>query len=305
MPGTIEAEDYDNGGEGVGYHDTSGGNNGGQYRSDSVDIEAAADAGGGFNIGWITPGEWLKYTVSIASAGTYTLTARVAASGAGGTFHVEFGGNDVTGPVTIPDTGGWQSWTNITATVTLPAGVQSMRFVVDSAGPTGIVGNLNYFKLASAPPAAAIPGTIQAEDYDTSGEGLAYHDTTPGNTGAQYRAEGVDIEATTDIGGGFDVGWIAATEWLKYTVSVGTAGSYTLTARVAADGPGGTFHIEFGGKDVTGPLTIPDTGGWQSWTNVSATVTLAAGVQSMRVIVDRTGATGIFGNLNYVRLQTP
>ena len=86
-------------------------------------------------------------------------------------------------------------------------------------------------------------------------------------------------------------------------VESGSAGTYTLTARVAADGPGGTFHIEFGGKDVTGPLTIPDTGGWQSWTNVSATVTLAAGVQSMRVIVDRTGATGIVGNLNYVRLQ--
>ena len=48
----------------------------------------------------------------------------------------------------------------------------------------------------------AIPGTIQAEDYDTGGEGVAFHDTTAGNSGAQYRTDAVDIEATTDGGGG-------------------------------------------------------------------------------------------------------
>jgi predicted amidohydrolase len=304
VPGMIQAEDYDTGGEGVGYHDTTAGNSGGQYRTDAVDIEPAADTGGGFNVGWMAATEWLKYTVSVARAGAYTLSARVAANGPGGTYHVEFGGRDVTGPLTIPNTGGWQSWTSVTATVSLAAGVQSMRFVIDSAGPTGVVGNLNYVKLTSATPSAAVPGTIQAEDYDTGGEGVAYHDTTAGNSGGQYRTDAVDIELTTDVGGGFNVGWMAPTEWLKYTVSVGAAATYTLTARVAANGPGGTFHVEFGGQDVTGPLTIPDTGGWQSWTSVTATVTLTAGVQSMRFVVDRVGPTGVFGNLNYVRLQS-
>ena len=93
------------------------------------------------------------------------------------------------------------------------------------------------------------------------------------------------------------------TEWLNYTVSVSTAGAYTLIARVAAEGVGGTFHVEFAGIDVTGPLSIPNTGGWQAWTNVTATVTLAAGVQSMRVVVDRAGPTDIVGNLNYIRLD--
>jgi chitinase len=81
---------------------------------------------------------------------------------------------------------------------------------------------------------------------------------------------------------------------LAYTVSVNAAGSYTLTARVTANGPGGTFHVEVGGANVTGPLTVPNTGGWQNWTNVTATVTLAAGVQQMRVIVDGLGSTGRF-----------
>ena len=189
VPGTIQAEDYDIGGEGVGYHDTTADNSGGQYRSDGVDIEAAADTGGGFDVGWMYPTEWLNYRVSVATAGTYTLTARVAAQGAGGTFHVEFAGIDVTGPLIIPNTGGWQAWTNVTATVTLAAGLQSMRVVVDGAGPTGIVGNVNYVRLENATPlGAAVPGTIQAEDYDVGGEGVAYHDTNAANSGGQYPA---------------------------------------------------------------------------------------------------------------------
>jgi hypothetical protein len=78
------------------------------------------------------------------------MTTRVAANGAGGTFHVEFGGVDKTGSLTIPNTLGWQNWVDITSTVTLTGGVQSMRFVADQNGPTGIFGNLNYIKFSTA-----------------------------------------------------------------------------------------------------------------------------------------------------------
>ena len=40
----------------------------------------------------------------------------------------------------------------------------------------------------------SVPGRIEAEDYDLGGEGVAYHDTTPGNAGGAYRADDVDIE---------------------------------------------------------------------------------------------------------------
>jgi probable HAF family extracellular repeat protein len=55
-----------------------------------------------------------------------------------------------------------------------------------------------------------IPGTIQAENFDDGGEGVAYHDTSTGNKGGAYRSTDVDIEATSDAGGGHDVGWMAA-----------------------------------------------------------------------------------------------
>src|SRR5207237_7052301 len=138
IPGVIQTENFDNGGEGVAYHDSSSGNNGGAYRSTDVDIEATTDTGGGYNVGWMTAGEWLGYTVNIAQTGTYMLTTRVAANGAGGTFHVEFGGVNKTGALTIPNTGGWQAWTDTSTLVSLTGGVQTLRIVADATGPMGV-----------------------------------------------------------------------------------------------------------------------------------------------------------------------
>ena len=86
-------------------------------------------------------------------------------------------------------------------------------------------------------------------------------------------------------------------------MSVFGTGTYLLTVRVASVAPGGTFHIEFDGLDRTGPLTIPDTGGWQTWTNVAVEVHLPGGVQVMRLVQDSNGATGVFGNVNWIEVQ--
>lgn len=312
IPGTIEAENFDVGGEGVAYHDLDSGNNGGAYRNTDVDIEATTDSGGGYDVGWIGATEWLVYTVNVTSAGAYQLDARVASQGAGGTFHVEFDGTDATGPMTVLDTGGWQAWTTISAPVTLSAGTHLMRVAFDSNGASAAVGNLNWIRFTASSgsgstpfggTARALPGLVQAEDFDDGGQNVAYFDTTPGNIGGQYRATDVDIEATTDSGGGYDVGWIDVGEWLNYSVTVTASGSYTLDARVASQGPGGTFHVEMDGANITGSLTIPDTGAWQSWTTASQTVTLAAGAHMMRVVFDSIGASGAVGNLNWISVS--
>jgi probable HAF family extracellular repeat protein len=310
IPGIIQAEDFDEGGEGAGYHDTTGGNDGGQYRHTNVDIETSADVGGGYDVGWMTAGEWLGYAVAVQNAGTYRLTLRVAANGAGGRLHVEFNGVDKTGPMTIPNTGGWQSWRDISANVPLAAGMQRMRVVVDGAGPTGVVGNFNYVTFTPTAPQStpftgspiALPGTVQAEDFDNGGEGVAYHDTTAGNSGGRYRATDVDVQPTTDSGGGYNVGWMAPGEWLAYSVNVAAAATYRLDLRIAASGEGGRVHVEFNGVDKTGPITIPNTNGWQSWSTLHTQVALSAGAQKMRVVVDAAGSTGIVGNLNFVQI---
>src|SRR6185369_10237792 len=92
-------------------------------------------------------------------------------------------------------------------------------------------------------------------------------DSDPSNNGGAYRLdEGVDIEGTTDNAvPGYDVGWTQGGEWLNYTVNVTTTGHYSLSARVASQGDGGAFHIEMDGNDVSGPVVVPDTTGWNAW----------------------------------------
>lgn len=130
--------------------------------------------------------------------------------------------------------------------------------------------------------ARAIPGTIQIEDFDTGGEGTAYHDNDAGNSGNQYRTtERVDIEACSE--GGHNVGWTNTGEWLEYTVNVAAAGTYDIAVRVASGGSGGIFKILFNNVDKTGTLTVGGTGGWQSWQTITKTnVTLSAGTQVMQ-----------------------
>jgi Carbohydrate binding module (family 6) len=152
---------------------------------------------------------------------------------------------------------------------------------------------------------AALPGTVQSENYDAGGEGVAYHDTTSGNSGGVYRSNNVDVQATTDSGGGYTLAWTKAGEWLNYTVNVTTAGTYSLDLRVASNGAGGTFHVEVNGVNKTGTLTVPNTGGWQIFQTITKTgVTLAAGVQTIRVVMDGNSATtaGV-GNMNWFRIR--
>jgi hypothetical protein len=136
LPGTVQAENYDTGGQGVGYNVTSVNGNGTAYRSDGVDIETTTDTGGGYNLGWTAGAQWFRYTVNATTAGTYALSLRVAApSAVTGALHLSnASGTNLSGAVNIPATGGYQTFTNVTATVTLPAGQQVLTLNQDQAG---------------------------------------------------------------------------------------------------------------------------------------------------------------------------
>jgi beta-glucanase (GH16 family) len=298
IPGTVQAENYDTGGQGVAYNVTSVNGTGNSYRSDGVDLEVTTDTGGGYDLGWTAGGQWFRYTVNVATAGTYTVTFRVAAiSAVTDAFHIaNSSGTNLSGSVNVPATGGWQTWTNVTASVTLPAGQQTLTMNQDNAG-----WNLNYATFASTEgpyggTPAAIPGTVQAENYDLGGQGVAYNVTSINGSANSYRSDGVDLEVTTDTGGGYDLGWTAAGQWFKYTVNVATAGSYTVTFRVAAlDAVTDALHISnASGTNLSGSVSVPATGGWQTWTNVTATVTLPAGQQTLTINQDNAG-----WNINY------
>ena len=143
---TVEAEDYDAGGEGVAYHDTDTGNMYGSYRSDDVDVGASGSEGFQYVVANVFETEYLNYTRWVPGAATYTVAFRVGSGGLGGTFHLEVDGVGVTGPMVVPDTTGFDIFTTITKTgVSLSAGRHVLRLVMDTNGPGGSIGNFNWF----------------------------------------------------------------------------------------------------------------------------------------------------------------
>jgi len=299
IPGTVQAENYDTGGQGVAYNVTSVNGSANNYRSDGVDLEVTTDTGGGHDLGWTAKGQWFKYTANVANAGTYIVTFRVAAPNAvTDAFHISnSSGTNLTGNVNLPATGGFQNWTNVVVSVVLPAGQQTLTYNQDNPG-----WNVNYFTISTTEGPFggtpwAVPGTVQAENYDVGGQGLAFNVTSVNGSANNYRSDGVDLEATTDTGGGDDLGWTAAGQWFKYTVNVSSAGAYTVTFRVAApNAVTDALHISnSSGTNLSGSVSIPATGGWQTWTNVTATVTLPAGQQVLTVNQDNGG-----WNINYM-----
>jgi hypothetical protein len=138
---------------------------------------------------------------------------------------------------------------------------------------------------------------VQAENYDTGGQSVGYSVTSVNGSANSYRSDGVDLEATTDSGGGYDLGWTAAGQWFKYTVDVATAGTYTVGLRLAAPAAvADALHIvNSSGSNLSGDVAVAATGGYQDWTTVNASVTLPAGTQTLTVDQDAAG-----WNINYL-----
>ena len=304
LPGTIEAENFDKGGEGLGFHDLSAGNAGGQYRtSEAVDIIASTDAsGGGYVVNSFQTGEWLAYTVNVAAAGKYDLAIRASNSGSDGSFHFEMDGGKIGSTITMPNTGGQNTYAWIGANgIDLQAGKHVLKLVSD-----GQYFNVNSLRaqasaVATAPstPTAAstpytgvpitLPIAFEAENFDKGGEGLGYHDLSAGNAGAVYRtAESVDLVVSSDpTGGGYVVNNFQTGEWLAYTVNVPASGNYDLSIRAANNGNAGAFHFEVDGKDVTGQVAMPNTAGWSSFAWVGKQqVPLTAGKHVLKLVSD-------------------
>jgi len=156
IPGIIYLVNYDMGKNltaysDVDYENTGNGswNSGYQYRNDGVDIERCSDfPSNGYDVGWISSGEFLGYTVHVAQSGTYAVSLRAAANASGGKVILKMDGGSISSFLYIPVTGGWQSWQTIDlGQYTLTAGthVVSIHFFFGGF-------NVNYldFALVSA-----------------------------------------------------------------------------------------------------------------------------------------------------------
>lgn len=136
IPGIIELENYDRGGDNVSYHDNDQENKGADrtdYRiNDGVDIGLA---GNGKAIGWTAIGEWTNYTVDILEAGVYDLELTYSSlpGGAEISLSIENAGS-LGDKLFFPTTGSWTNYETRTSQVTLPSGLHTIQVKVEKNG---------------------------------------------------------------------------------------------------------------------------------------------------------------------------
>lgn len=138
----------------------------------------------------------------------------------------------------------------------------------------------------------AIPGQIEAEDFDDPGKGKggqSYSDNDSDNKGDSDYRKDTPVDLYVKSGDRIVVGYIQKDEWLEYTINVAKAGDYTLFAAVASDG-GSSFKLSLDGKDLTDEITVPKANkaagdsaqNFDDYSKVKANVTLPAGEHILR-----------------------
>ena len=152
----------------------------------------------------------------------------------------------------------------------------------------------------------AVGGNVQ--QWDDNGQTCGQWKliaTTTSQTSALIQAEdysamnGIQTEATTDTGGGSNVGYTETGDWLAYnSVNFPTTGSYLIEYRVASGVTGGRLSSDLnGGTIILGNVDIPNTGGWQNWQTVTQTVNVNAGTYNFGIYIQNTGM-----NINWIRI---
>ena len=134
IPGTLQAEYFDKGGEGAAYHDNDVENRGdANYRSaDGVDI---VNGNNGKAIGYTNTGEWVEYTINVKEAGTYSYEATVSSGTTNSGFSINIRKDKTItklADVKVPQTGNndWDTYKTVEGTVELEAGEQILRLII-------------------------------------------------------------------------------------------------------------------------------------------------------------------------------
>jgi hypothetical protein len=258
IPGKVEAENYS------------------AYNNAQPTQMRVATTDGGTKMGYNDAGDWYDYSVNVQTAGTYTVTFRVAnGATAAGQFQL-LKGTTVLSTVDVAPTGGWENFVTLTKTVSLTTtGIQTIRINTVTAGV-----DYNWFQFTQA---VATSYVIQAENY----------------TGMF----GIQTETTTDAGGGLNVGWIDAGDWMTYSVNIATAGTYNVNFRLAGWANTGRISLQNAANTTLTSANVPNGGAtaYQVWSTVhgESTFTLAAGTQTIRIY-----ATGSPWNLNWFEIYS-
>ncbi|MDR2087523.1 MAG: carbohydrate-binding protein [Dysgonamonadaceae bacterium] len=156
---------------------------------------------------------------------------------------------------------------------------------------------------------AAAPCIIPMRDFDIGGEGVAFHESDEQNQNGYdeddyRRSHGDPSSYSVDIVERQCIGWTVTGEWLIYTVEVTDPGEYQLSVSASALTTTSTFHLEVDNQDVSGSVSIPNTGDWLQWVWCPAEplkVYLTAGSHQIKFYYEAGGSNLHELKLTYIR----
>lgn len=147
IPGVLQFEDYDLGGQYVSFYDSDFINEGGRYREDGVDIVHLGDsiAPSGYAIGYTARGEWMEYTLNVAETSAYKFRARVSSGLEHSGFRLFIDGTAISDTIEIPQGEDWDTYTTIDGkTSEINEGEHVLRVAI-----TGSYGNLDWINFVT------------------------------------------------------------------------------------------------------------------------------------------------------------
>ena len=145
IPGKIEMENYDVGGQTQSYYDKETENKGGVYREDGVDVVEVED---GYAVGYTLAGEWMEYTVNVSKTANYLPKVHYATGLASSSIQLYLYGELLTDTLDLPQTAEdmWSVYEDVSAdSVALSAGEHVLKVLI-----TGSYVNLDYIEFLSA-----------------------------------------------------------------------------------------------------------------------------------------------------------
>ena len=124
----------------------------------------------------------------------------------------------------------------------------------------------------SLPERILIPGLIQAEDFSFQ--------------------EGFTISETSDTNGGYKLGYTDSGDYAEYPVLITETGEYDVSVRIASESSSGSiilYLIDGSNEQYLTQISLPVTGGWETWETVSTSLNLEQGAYKLRLTVNQSG----------------
>ena len=223
------------------------------YTGSSSGVSTESCGEGNLDVTTITNGSYTSYN-SINLTGMSTFRARVASAGSGGNIQIRLGSATGTliGTCAVPGTGGEQTWTTVTCSLSGASGTQNIYLVY--TGGSGDLFSVEWY--------AFLP-SIEASAYSSESS----------------------VQTETCAEGGLDVGYISDGSYTEYA-NVNLTGVTSFAARVASPGGGSTItiHLDSPTGTVIGTAAVPATGGWQTWTGVYCPLSGASGTHNVYLV---------------------